>query len=203
MSAQIQGNGKVVLSFFGDGAVNEGAFHEAMNLASVWRLPIVFLCENNHYAMTVAAADVTAVKQDLAERAAGYDMAGIVVDGQDVVAVFCEVSDAVERARSGGGPSFVEAKTYRFDEHAYRLPVGITYRDPAEVERWKQRDPIHIHHRRLLAAGGANETELSEIEAAAGAAIDDAVSFAMACPVPDLSALFEDMYANPFPIRGS
>ena len=203
MSAQIQGNGKVVLSFFGDGAVNEGAFHEAMNLASVWRLPIVFLCENNHYAMTVAAADVTAVKRDLAERAAGYDMAGIVVDGQDVVAVFCEVSDAVERARSGGGPSFVEAKTYRFDEHAYRLPVGINYRDPVEVERWKQRDPIHLHHRRLLAAGHANETELSGIEAGAGAAINEAVSFAMASPAPDLSALFEDMYANPFPIRGS
>ena len=203
MSAQIQRNGKVVLSFFGDGAVNEGAFHESMNLASIWKLPIVFLCENNQYAMTVAAADVTAVRQDLAERAAAYDMPGIVVDGQDAVAVFGTVSEAVERARSGGGPSFVEAKTYRFDEHANRFPVAITYRDPAEVERWKQRDPIQIHHEHLLATGHATESELDEIEAAAGAEIRNAVSFATESPEPELAALFDDMYANPFPIRAS
>jgi pyruvate dehydrogenase E1 component alpha subunit len=203
MSSQIQGNDRVVLSFFGDGAVNEGAFHESMNLASIWKLPVVFLCENNQYAMTVAAADVTAVKQDLAERAVAYDMPGIVVDGQDAVAVFLEVREAVERARSGGGPSFIEAKTYRFDEHAYRLPVGVTYRDPVEVQRWKQRDPIWIHHRRLVDADHATEVELSEIEAAADAAIGDAVSFAMESPEPDRAELFEDMYANPFPIRRS
>lgn len=201
LSAQIQGNGRVCLCFFGDGAINEGVFHESLNLAAIWNLPVVYLCENNQYAVTMASEDMTAVKNDLSDRALAYDIPGVTIDGQDVVTVYRTVRKAVDRARAGEGPSLIEAKTYRFDEHAYLLPIAVEYRSRDEVDRWKQRDPIDIHQNRLVTDGILTEAEADEVEAAASAAIAEAVEFAKSSPDPARDSLFTDMFANPIPIR--
>jgi len=203
LSAQLLGDGKVSMTFFGDGAINEGAFHESMNIAAKWELPVIFLCENNQYQVTMASVDTTAVKQDLAERAAAYDMPAIIVDGQDVVAVYEAARTAVDRARSGGGPTFVEAKTYRYDEHAYLLPISVKYRSQEEIESWRERDPIVLFQDRLIGEAGFTREEIEAIEAEATREIDDAVEFGRSSPDPPPESAFEDMYANPFPLRRS
>lgn len=197
LSAKVRGTDQVCLCFFGEGAACEGAFHEALNLASTWRLPVIFLCENNGYAVSVPLSGLMAVP-DVAARAAGYGMPGVVVDGQDVLAVHEAASIAVARARSGAGPSLVEAKTYRFTEHALSLRLP-KYRADEEVARWKDRDPIAIHREHLVAAG-ATEGELERIEREVGVEVDDAVAFARESPTPHPDEAFEDLYANPFPI---
>ena len=201
LSAQYLKNGRVCLCFFGDGAVNEGAFHEGLNLASIWDLPVVFMCENNQYAVTMTSLETTAVKKDLAERAAAYDMPGVVVDGQDVVKVYETVKSAVDRARSGDGPSFIEAKTYRFDEHAYLLPISVPYRTQTEIEEWKRRDPILLFQERLSADQLLTDDEIAATEVAASREIDEAVELARRSPEPPPEFAFDDMYANPLPIR--
>ncbi|MFD2349624.1 thiamine pyrophosphate-dependent dehydrogenase E1 component subunit alpha [Nonomuraea ferruginea] len=144
LAADVLGNGLVALCFFGDGAANEGVLHESMNLAAVWKLPVVFFCENNGWAVSVRAGELTSV-EDISVRATGYGMPGVTVDGQDPVATYEAVSAAVARARRGEGPSLVEAKTYRFHEHAYGLRVKNSYRDQSEVDVWRQeRDPIDL-----------------------------------------------------------
>ena len=133
-------NGRVSLAFFGDGAANQGCLYEAMNLSSVWGLPIVFLCENNQYALSTPAHTVTAGV--IAERAAGFNMPGVrVEDGQDVLKVYDAVKTATDRARAGKGPSLVEVITYRFNEHSEGLRIATDYRNPAEKEAWLKRDP--------------------------------------------------------------
>jgi pyruvate dehydrogenase E1 component alpha subunit len=199
LAAQVKGEDRVSLVFFGEGASSEGATHEAMNLASIWRLPVVFLCENNGYQVTVSARDSLSVA-DVASRAQGYGMPGAVVDGQDAIAVRETVSAAVERARRGGGPSLVEAKTYRFSEHAENLPIP-PYRDEAEVEAWRARDPIPLLRDRLVAAGVLAEADAAAIEAGARAEIDQAVAFARESPWPEADAVFDALYANPAGFR--
>lgn len=149
LGAKMSGSDRVCLCFFGDGASNEGAFHEGLNLTAIWDLPTIFLCENNQYAVTTAAADVVAV-EDIADRGRAYDIPGVVVDGQDPVAVYEAVSQAVERARAGDGPSLIEAKTYRYKEHAEGLHIGAEYRSEEEVEEWAKRDPIPTFREQLI-----------------------------------------------------
>jgi pyruvate dehydrogenase E1 component alpha subunit len=193
LSAQIRGSDQVVLAFFGDGAANEGACHEAMNLAAIWALPVIFLCENNQYAVT-GPIDAFAKVHDLAQRAAGYGMPGVVVDGQDVVAVHAAVDAAAARARAGSGPSFVEAKTYRFLPHSQGTRNETRPAD--EVAAWTARDPIELHAERLLRAG-VSADELARLTNDVKAEIDEALEFARSSPEPDPDDATADLYAMP------
>lgn len=203
LSAQVKGEDRATLCFFGDGAVNEGAFHEALNLASVWRLPVIFLCENNEYAVTMPVREVTAIRENLAERACAYgDMPGIEVDGQDAFAVYEVAKEAVARAREGRGPTFIEAKTYRFDEHAFALPVSLKYRTDEEVDYHKgNRDPLVLLGERLLTSGSVTQHELEAVGETAKKEIEEAVRFAKESPWPQPSTWSEGMYAEPIAVR--
>ena len=197
LSCKVLGNDRVSLAFFGDGAANQGCLYEAMNLASVWKLPIVFLCENNQYALSTPAHTVTAGV--LADRAAGFDMPGVrVEDGQSVLTVYDAVRAAVDRARAGKGPSFVEVLTYRFNEHSEGLRLAVDYRNAAEKESWLKRDPIKLFRAHLLDNGIADETTLNAIDADIKAEVEAAVAFADESPFPDLSVAFKDIYTEPF-----
>lgn len=194
LGAKQLGNGRVSLAFFGDGASSEGAVHEAMNLAAVWNLPVIFLCENNGYAISTAAEKAISVK-DIATRAAGYDMPGHVVDGQDAVVVYDCVSAAAARARAGEGPSLIEAKTYRLSEHAVGLD-HLHYRSDEEVAEWRKRDPIEVMRSRLV-ADHYGEKELAELEQAVRGEVDAAVAFGLASPPPPREAAFEHVFVDP------
>lgn len=195
LGAKMLNNGRVSLCFFGDGASNEGAAHEAMNIASVWKLPVIFLCEHNGYAITTPAEKAVSVK-DIATRAAGYSMPGVVVDGQDVLAVHDAVSAAVRRARAGDGPSLVEAKTYRYGEHSIALPP-MPYRPKEEIDAWRQRDPIAMFRQRSLDEGVMQESELAAIENEVGLEVQAAVDFAKGSPLPDPGEAYEHVYVEP------
>jgi TPP-dependent pyruvate/acetoin dehydrogenase alpha subunit len=184
---------RVALSFFGDGAVNEGAFHEAANLAGLWKLPVVFFCENNLYGEGTPQSKQAPVA-DLAVRAEGYGFPGVIVDGQDVVAVYQAVREAAERARAGEGPTFVEAKTYRYRGHYEGDPQ--VYRLPGEMEEWKARDPIPAFRQRLIDAGAFDEAVLSDLEAGIQQQLDEAVAFAKAAPKPQLEEALHGVYDN-------
>lgn len=199
LGSKMQGNDRVTLCFFGDGASNEGTFHESLNLAAVWQLPVVFLCENNGYGELSAASLMVSVP-DVSMRAAGYGIPGVTVDGQDVLAVYEAVSEAVARARRGDGASLVETKTYRFHDHAFGLPA-INYRDQAEIDEWRGRDPVELFRARLTAEFGFDDEAVKAIEDEVAAEIEAAVAFAESSPYPDLDAAFEHVYTNPIPIR--
>lgn len=196
LSSKVLGNGRVSLAFFGDGAANQGCLYEAMNIAGVWDLPVVFLCENNQYALSTPAHTVTSGV--IADRAAGFGMPGVrVEDGQDVLAVYDAVSTAVERARRGDGPSLVEVVTYRFNEHSEGLRLGTDYRNADERATWLERDPIVLFRRRLVADGVATEEQLDQLEADVLAEVDEAVRFTDESPFPDPSIAFQDLYTEP------
>ena len=202
LGSKLQGNDRVSMPFFGDGASNEGAFHESINLAAVWNLPVIFLCENNQYAVTSSFKNMVAV-ENIADRAAAYAIPGVLVDGQDAIAMYEAVSVAVERARGGQGPSLVEGRTYRYEDHSLGLGriVRDPYRDEAEVEEWKKRDPIIIHKARLLEQSIATQAEIDQVEEEVREQIAEAITFAKESPYPEPSALFEDMFANPIPLE--
>lgn len=193
--ARIRGTDQVALSFFGDGAANIGSFHEALNLASAWKLGAIFVCENNMYAMSTALAD-TMASDSVAARAAAYNMPGVLVDGQDVAAVYAAASEAVDRARGGGGPTLIEARTYRYRDHAEYGNLDLSHRDPAEVAAWQARDPVALL-RALLIKGGTAADDLAAIEAAVAAEVAEAVAFAKASPMPAPEELFDDLWATP------
>jgi TPP-dependent pyruvate/acetoin dehydrogenase alpha subunit len=199
LGSKMQGTDRVTLCFFGDGASNEGTFHESLNLAAVWTLPVVYVCENNGYGELSAARLVVSVP-DVSARAASYGIPGVTVDGQDVIAVYEAVSEAVARARRGEGPSLVETKTYRYHDHAFGLPER-DYRDQAEVDEWRRRDPVALHRTRLVADGVLDEDAVKALEDAVTAEIDAAIEFAESSPYPDASAAFDHVYTNPIPIR--
>jgi TPP-dependent pyruvate/acetoin dehydrogenase alpha subunit len=189
-------NGRVALAFFGDGAANQGCLYEAMNLSSVWKLPVIFLCENNQYALSTPAHTVTAGV--IAERAPGFAMPGVrVEDGQDVLAVYEATSTAVERARRGDGPSLVEVVTYRFNEHSEGLRLGTDYRDADERALWTARDPIVLFRQRLLDERVATAEELDAVEAEVSEEVEEAVRFTDESPYPDPSIAFADLYTEP------
>jgi pyruvate dehydrogenase E1 component alpha subunit len=194
LSARLRGTDQVCLCFFGDGAANCGPFHESLNLAAIWKLPVIFLCENNGYATTMALAQSTAVA-DIAQRASAYNMPGVIVDGQDVLAVYEAVTAAVARARAGHGPTLVEAKTYRYREHAEFGDFKLFYRSDDEIDTWRARDPIEIFRERLRSAGDLSDKESAELESAVLAEVDAAVVFAQQSPAPMPRALLEDLFA--------
>ncbi|MFT4288037.1 thiamine pyrophosphate-dependent dehydrogenase E1 component subunit alpha [Nocardioides sp.] len=196
LSSRVLGNGKVSLAFFGDGAANQGCLYEAMNLAGVWSLPVVFLCENNQYALSTPAHTVTSGV--IAERAAGFGIPGVrVEDGQDVLAVYDAVHEAVERARRSEGPTLVEVVTYRFNEHSEGLRLGTDYRNAEERAAWVERDPIVLFRQRLVADGIATEEELDRLDAEVRAEVEEAVRFTDESPFPDPAIAFQDLYTEP------
>lgn len=192
-AAQERGTGQVVVCFFGDGTTNIGAFHEALNFAAVWKLPVVFVCENNLYMEYTPIAEVTAVEHPAADRASAYGLESILVDGNDPDAVHEVAVRVVDRARAGDGPSLVEATTYRHGGHSRADPAK--YRPDDEVKSWLARDPIPNYRERLLAAG-VEASALDEIEAAALAAVDRATEEAKAGPFPDPASLPTDLWAD-------
>ncbi|GAB3434870.1 thiamine pyrophosphate-dependent dehydrogenase E1 component subunit alpha [Actinophytocola sediminis] len=195
LAAQVRGSDQVALCFFGDGAASEGVLHESMNMASIWKLPVIYFCENNGYAVSVTAEESLSVP-DIAIRAAGYSMPGTVVDGQDVLAVYRATRDAVRRARAGDGPSLVEAKTYRFHEHAYGLVVSRPYRDQSVVDTWFDTvDPVTLFHDQLVGWGVATEDELVALYDSVKSEVDEAVEFARQSPFPPPEAAYADLYA--------
>ena len=184
---------QVAVCFFGDGGANTGAFHEGLNLASVWNLPVVFVCQNNQYAESTPQRVHQKIK-DISVRAMAYDVPSEIVDGMDVLEVYRVAGEAVARARSGGGPTLVECKTYRFYGHYVGDP-GTAYRRPEEVDQWKQRDPIASFSRRLLADGLATQAELKAVDEAVQHELEAAIHFAEASPEPELEDALQDIYA--------
>ena len=191
LAEKMQGTKRVTACFFGDGAVAEGSFHESMNLAALWRLPVLFCCENNLYAMGTAIERYES-QVDLRVKAASYDMPAIAADGMDVVAVHEAAKQAVARVREGGGPMFVEFRTYRFRAHS--MYDAELYRQKAEVEEWKTRGPIHTFTARLKAQGKLTEDEFLALDAAANAEVDNAVAFAEAGTWEAAEDLTTDLY---------
>lgn len=191
LTAQVKGTSSVAFTFFGDGASNIGTFHESLNLASIWKLPVVFLCENNLYGEYSAMHKTTPIK-DIAARAGAYNMPGVILDGQDVEIVYWGVKEAADRARAGDGPTLVEFKTYRYRGHS-RTDTA-PYRPEGELERWLERDPIKILKERMIADGQLDETEFEELQQAMERAVYDAVEWAKAEPYPPIEALYHDVY---------
>jgi len=192
-SAQMRGSDQVAVAFFGDGTTNIGAFHEALNMAKVWDLPVVFVCENNLYMEYTPIDLITAVDHPAAGRASAYGLEPIVIDGNDPDAVYLTASEALRRARSGEGPTLMEAVTYRSGGHSRADPGK--YRPPAEVDAWIARDPLPMYHERLLSLG-TPEAELSSIERQVAEAIDAATEFAKSGREPGDGSLLTDVYAD-------
>jgi len=197
MAAKIRGSGEVAVCFFGDGASNEGTFHESLNLAGIWKLPVVYVCENNLYGEFSSGKDVTAVR-DIADRARGHDMPGVIINGNDVVEVYETTVQAVERARRGEGPTLLECKTYRWEGHVVGEEAFLgkdAYRSKEEVDDWKLRCPIVSFEKRFLANNMFTQTEFDTIKAEIKREIDEAVAFAIESPMPDPEEALEDMFA--------
>jgi acetoin:2,6-dichlorophenolindophenol oxidoreductase subunit alpha len=193
LAAQMEGKGGVAVSFFGDGASNAGPFHECLNIAATWKLPMLYVCENNMYAAQTSAAATHALP-DVASRAAGYGIPGIVVDGNDIVAVHQAAIRAVDRARSGGGPTLIECKTYRQRAHTERKGQPDP-RDKAEVAAWTQKDPIALLERQMRDQGDLDDAGLQTIERDVMAALEAAVAFAEASPFPLPEQATDDVFA--------
>ncbi len=195
LAAQLEGQGHVTVCFFGDGAAAEGEFHEALNIAAIWKLPIVFACENNQYAANNAVG-VQHPRVDIAGHAAAYEMPGVVVDGNDVRAVHDAAATAVARARRGEGPSLVECKTYRWHFHAMRSAIPPETRPHDEIADWKARDPIARFEQHLLGQGVITPGEIAVVRERVASDLEAAVAFADASPFPDPKDLLVDMFAE-------
>jgi len=195
LSAKLRGTDQVCAGFFGDGGANAGITHESMNLAAAWRLPAIFVCENNQYALSMPHAKAVAMP-DIALRAQGYGMAGEVVDGNDAMAVWAATRRAAERARAGGGPTLLECKTYRWLQHSLRVKGPDR---PAEEEAsWRARCPIDRLRKELAADGRLDDAGFAAIEAAAAREVEESVAFALASPEPPLEEMELDIYAGRF-----
>ena len=194
LAAQLEGKGRVAVSFFGDGASNAGPFHESINIAATWKLPMLYVCENNLYSAGTIAAETLALS-DVAARAAGYGIPGVVIDGNDVMAVYEAAEAAVNRARAGQGPTLIECKTYRWRGHTER-PGQEDPRPQDEIETWRQRDPINLFATNLMDQGVLTEEAWQKMDAEILAAIEDAVKFAEESPFPDPGAAVEDVFAE-------
>ena len=197
LAAKIRGSSEVAACFFGDGASNEGVFHESLNIASSWKLPVVFVCENNLYGEFTPGKDVTSVK-DIADRARGHDMPGVVVNGNDVVEVHETMLQAVERARKGEGPTLIECKTYRWEGHVVGEEAFLGkrgYRSQEEIAEWKKRCPLATFERRFLDARMFTQAEFDAVKAAVKGEVDEAVSFAIESPLPKPEEALEDMFS--------
>ncbi|HEY5647385.1 MAG TPA: thiamine pyrophosphate-dependent dehydrogenase E1 component subunit alpha [Pseudomonadales bacterium] len=185
---------RVAVTFFGDGASNEGSFHEAANMAGLYRLPAIFVCENNGYGEYTSQANHQAIV-DVADRAAGYGMPGVVVDGMDAIAVYEAAGVAIQRARDGAGPTLLECKTYRFYDHVGVRGMGLKYRTDSEVEDWKQRDPIKLLEARLAEQNILSADDARAVHETVTSEVREAVAYAESSPLPGPEALLEDVYA--------
>jgi pyruvate dehydrogenase E1 component alpha subunit len=192
LAQKMQNTGKVVLCFFGDGASNQGIFHEALNLAAIWELPVVYFCENNQYGMSMHVTRSVAIDR-ISDRSAAYGIPGQTVDGNDLLQVYEATREAVARARSGEGPTLLEGITYRWKGHS--KSDANRYRTKEEIEEWKARDPVTRFEKLLVGEGILTPERISEIEAQAQQEIDSAVEFADGCPEPSLQTIEEGVYA--------
>ena len=192
-SAQYRGTEQVSVCFFGDGTTNIGAFHEALNFAAVWKLPVVYVCENNLYMEYTPISEVTAVEHPAADRASAYGLPSIVVDGNDADAMYKVASDALAKARAGGGPSLIEAMTYRHSGHSRADPGK--YRPEGELDRWLLKDPLIMYRARLLEEG-FNEPTLKDMEATAMGKVDAATATAKASPLPSVDDIEKNVWAD-------
>lgn len=193
LSAKYRGTGQVCVCFFGDGSTNQGTFHESLNMASIWKLPVIFVCENNLYGISMHQSRHQAI-QDVADRAVAYNMPGVVVDGNDIFAVYEAANEAINRARNGQGPTLIECKTYRHRGHFEGDPT--TYRDPEEVREWLNKDPIHRLFEYMIENNISTEEEIQRINEEVNKEIDEAVRFAEESPYPPLESAVEDIYTD-------
>src|SRR3977135_2916421 len=191
--AQYKGTGEVAVCFFGDGTTNIGAFHESLNFAVVWKLPVIFVCENNLYMEYTPIGDVTAVKHPAADRPSAHGLDRILIDGNDADAVYRSAMAAYEKARAGGGPSLIECLTYRYSGHS--RPDPAQYRPEGELEKWKERDPVKLYRERLKQFGIA-ESAITAIETEVLRIVDAATEACKAAPMPPLDILTTDVYAD-------
>jgi len=192
LSVKLRKSDHVVACFFGEGASNQGTFHEGINMASIWKLPVIFVCENNLYAMGTRQSMVMAI-ENIADRAVAYGIPGITVDGNDVLAVYEATCKAVERARKGDGPTLIECKTYRHRGHS-RVD-SAKYRPKEEVAEWLAKDPVKRFRERLLRTNALTETQIQQIENEVSLEIEEAVKFALESPFPEPEEALEDVYA--------
>jgi pyruvate dehydrogenase E1 component alpha subunit len=192
LAAQLDGGDRVAVGFFGDGASNAGPFHESINIAATWKLPVVYICENNLWAVNTPARNSVATP-DVATRAAGYGIPGTIVDGNNIVAVHEAAQTAIDRARAGHGPSLIECKTYRHRRHTERATQPDA-RPQSEIDAWLEKDPIP-RLRACLAADGFSDADFATLDAEVTAEVDAAVAFAEASPFPSLDAVLDDVYA--------
>lgn len=191
-SSKYRKSGQVAVCFFGDGAASEGTFHEAVNIASAFDLPVVYVCENNLYGVGTRQRDVRNI-EDIADRGAAYGIPGLVVDGNNVIAVYEAVYEAVKRARNGEGPSLLECKTYRWRTHFEGEPD--TYRPPEEVKAWLKREPIAPYRKELIEQGVIDETKVEQIEKEVQKELEEAVEFARTSPLPNPETALEGLWA--------
>ena len=199
LSSKVLNNGKVALAFFGDGAANQGNLYESMNMAGIWDLPVIFLCENNLYALSTPAHTVTSGV--IASRAAGFNIPGVRVEnGQNFLDVYNAVHEAVERARAGKGPTLIEVVTYRFNEHSEGLRLGVDYRDSAEKAEWLAKDPIVIFRDYLIENGVATAEELDQLYVAVEAEVEEAFEFSQSSPFPEADDPYLNLYTEPFEV---
>jgi acetoin:2,6-dichlorophenolindophenol oxidoreductase subunit alpha len=196
LASKLQGTGTVSVCFFGDGAANQGALQECLNLSSVWKLPVIYVCENNLYHEFSPSAPVTAGQ--IADRAKPFGVPGVVTDGMDVLAVYADAQEAVERARRGGGPTLIEARTYRFEAHdqgEFAL-IGTTYRGQDEVSSWQARDPLAQFARWLVERGHRTEPEIAALDQQIQREVEAAVAFAEASPFPAPEEAFDHVFVD-------
>ena len=198
LTSKLKNLGRVAVAFFGDGGANQGVLHESMNLASVWKLPVIFCCENNQYAESTPVEYALSTSH-VADRAVGYDMPGIHVDGMDVFAVYDAAEQAVARARAGQGPSLIECLTYRYYGHTV-FDNPLTYRSKEEEEHWRSRDPIKLFREAVLPQGEITAEELDQLDQEAVDLMEEAIKFADESPLPEASELYDDVYVN-YPVE--
>ena len=194
LTSKLKNLGRVAVAFFGDGGANQGVLHESMNLASVWKLPLIFCCENNGYAESTPV-EYALSTANVSDRAAGYNMPGINVDGMDVFAVYDAAGQAVARARAGEGPSLLECRTYRFYGHTV-FDNPLSYRTKEEEDHWRARDPLKLFREAVLPLGDITLEELDQIDAEAAQLMEDAIKFADESPLPDPLEIYDDVYVS-------
>jgi pyruvate dehydrogenase E1 component alpha subunit len=194
LTSKLKKLGRVAVAFFGDGGANQGVLHESMNLASVWKLPVIFCCENNQYAESTPVEYALSATH-VADRAAGYNMPGIHVDGMDVFAVYDAAGEAVARARAGQGPTLLECLTYRYYGHTV-FDNPLTYRTKEEEDYWRARDPMKLFREAVIPQGEITAEELDQIDQEAGDLMEEAIRFADDSPLPEAPALYEDVYVS-------
>ena len=193
LSAKVRGTDQVCVCFFGDGSTNQGTFHESLNMASIWKLPVVFVCENNHYGISMSQDRHQAIK-DVADRGAAYNIPGVAVDGNDPLAVYEAAHEAVARARAGKGPTLIECKTYR--QHGHFEGDPAIYKPKEEQEAWMEKDPMPRYAKFLVENGVMTQAEVDAVDAQVAKEIDDAIAFADAQPIPAVETAVVDVYSD-------